>query len=65
MVVKNPFTGVAVKLEQGQGETKLVYSGVAPRFWARLLFGGLIGFLIWNRITNEVEEFIKTAPEFK
>jgi hypothetical protein len=65
MVVKNPFVGVAVKLQQGEGETKFVYSGLAPRVWARLLFGGLIGFLLWNGLTNEVEQFIDTAPEFK
>jgi len=64
-VVKNPFTGVALKLEQSEGETKFVYSGLAPRWWARLLLGGLIGFLFWNRITNEVEAFIDSAPEFK
>jgi hypothetical protein len=65
MVVKNPFAGVAVKLEQGEGTTKFVYGGLAPRIWARLLLGGLIGFLIWNGVTNEVEAFIDSAPEFK
>ena len=67
MVVKNPFVGVAIKLEQDAGDqqTKLVYNGVAPRMWARLLLGGLIGFLFWNGITNDVEAFIESAPEFK
>jgi hypothetical protein len=65
MIVKNPFTGVAIKLEQTGSETKLVYAGVAPRLWARMLLGGLIGFLFWNAITNEVEEFMKNAPEFQ
>jgi hypothetical protein len=65
MVVSNPFTGVAIKLEQGDNETKFVYAGLAPRWWARVLLGGLIGFLFWNRITNEVEEYMRTAPEFK
>jgi hypothetical protein len=45
VVVKGPFTGVALKLEQTGSETKLVYAGVAPAMWARLLLGGLIGFL--------------------
>ena len=65
MVVKNPFAGVAIKLEQSAGETKLVYSGVAPKMWARLLLGGLIGFMFWIPVTRDVDEFIKTAPEFK
>ena len=46
-------------------ETKLVYSGVAPKMWARLLLGGLIGFMFWIPVTRDVEEFIKNAPEFK
>jgi len=65
VVVKGPFAGVAIKLEQGEGETKLVYGGVAPAIWARMLLGGLIGALMWVGVTKEVEEFIKTAPEFK
>jgi hypothetical protein len=66
MVVKNPFVGVALKLEQDPADqqTKFVYSGLCPRLWARLILGGLIAFLLWNGLTNEVEEFIRTAPEF-
>ncbi|MEX0682675.1 MAG: hypothetical protein WD904_04075 [Dehalococcoidia bacterium] len=33
MVVKNPFTGVALKLEQAEGETKFVYA--SPRAGGR------------------------------
>lgn len=65
MVVKNPFVGVAIKLEQTGSETKFVYAGLAPRIWARLLFGALIGMFLWNGLTNEVKEFMETAPEFK
>jgi hypothetical protein len=65
MVVKNPFAGVAIKLEQTDSETKFVYGGLAPRIWARLLLGGLIGFLLWNGVTNEVRQYMETAPEFK
>ena len=65
MVVKNPFTGVAIKLEQTDSETKFVYAGLAPRLWARMLLGGLIGFLFWNGITKDVEEYMRTAPDFK
>ena len=63
--VKNPFVGVSVKLEQGGKDTKIVYSGFVPRLWARFFFGGLIGFLLWNGLTNEVKQLIETAPEFK
>ena len=65
MVVKNPFIGVALKLEQSGSETKFVYNGVSPRFWARMLFGGLLGFFFWNGLTNEVRQFLETAPEFQ
>jgi hypothetical protein len=65
IVVKNPFVGVAVKLEQGSNDTKFVYGGVAPRFWARLLFSGLLSLFLWNGLTSEVRQFIESAPEFK
>jgi hypothetical protein len=65
MVVKNAFVAVAVRLEQTGSETKLVYNGYTPRIWSRLLLGGLIGMLLWNSLTNEVEAFIDSAPEFK
>lgn len=64
MVVKNPFVGVAVKLEQGANETKFIYTGLCPRLWARLLLNGLFAFLFWNSLTKEVRQFIETAPEF-
>ncbi len=64
VVVKNPFVGVAVKLEQTGSDTKFVYSGVAPKLWARMLLGELIGFLIWNSITGEVRDFMEKAPDF-
>jgi hypothetical protein len=64
-VVKNPFVGVAVKLEQGANETKFVYTGLAPRWWARVMLGALLGMFLWNGLTSEVKQFIETAPEFK
>lgn len=66
VVEKNPWVGVALKLEQTDTETKqLVYAGLAPKWWARALMGGLIGVFLWNGLTNEVQQFISTAPEFK
>jgi hypothetical protein len=65
MVVKNAFVGVSVKLEQGAGATKLVYTGLAPRLWARLLFSGLLSYFLWNGLTGQVRDFIESAPEFK
>lgn len=64
-VVKSPFVGVAVKLEQTDTETKFVYAGLAPRWWARVLLGGLIGLLFWGGLTKEVESFIDSEPAFK
>jgi hypothetical protein len=68
MVVKNAFVAVSVKLDQSSGSTKIVYSGVAPRWWARAalsLISWLLGFLLWNGLTREIREFIDLAPEFK
>jgi hypothetical protein len=67
VVTKNPYVGVAVKLEQDDEEktTKFVYSGIAPAMWARVLLGNVLGILLWNSLTNEVEAFIESAPEFK
>jgi hypothetical protein len=65
IVVKNPFVGVAVKLEQTGKETKFVYSGQARRLWAGLLSAGGIGMLIRNKLTTEIKQYIQTAPEFK
>src|SRR5574341_2689384 len=57
VVVKSPFVGVALKLEQTGSETKFVYAGVAPKLWARLLLGSLIGIFLWSGLTNEVRDF--------
>jgi len=64
VVIKNPFVGVSVKLDQDSNETKIVYTGYAPAWWARATLGTLLGFMLWNGLTNQVEEVIKTAPEF-
>jgi hypothetical protein len=65
-VTKNAFVGVALKLEQDAGDqkTKFVYGGLAPRWWARVLLGALIGVFLWQGLTKEVEAFIDSAPEF-
>ena len=65
LIIKNPLVGVAVKLEQGQNETKFVYGGIAPKLWARVLFSGLASLLLWNGITGEVRDFIESADEFR
>ena len=46
-------------------DTKFVYTGIAPRLWARLLFTGLMSYFLWNGLTGEVRTFIENAPEFK
>jgi len=42
-VVKNPFLGVALKLEQTRNETKFVYAAVPPRRLIRALSLGIAG----------------------
>ncbi len=63
-VVKNPFVGVALKLQQTGNETKFTYAGLCPRWWARALLGPLFGIFLWSPLTKEVENVIRTAPEF-
>jgi len=65
VIEKNPWVGVAVKLQQSESETKIVYAGLAPYWWARVLLGSLVGIFLWNGLTNDVKQFIETAPEFK
>jgi hypothetical protein len=62
-VEKSAFVAVAIKLDQTATETKFVYAGMAPRWWVRA-FMGLWGFLLWGGLTNEVKQFMETAPEF-
>ena len=64
-VIKNPFVGVSVKLDQNPNETKFVYTGYAPKWWARAMLGAVIGVFLWNGLTNEVRQFLETAPEFR
>jgi hypothetical protein len=64
MVVKNGFVAVTVKLDQSPNETKIVFTGFTPKFWARALVGGIGSMFLWNGLTNEVKQFIETAPEF-
>ena len=63
-VVMNAFVAVAVKLEQTDRETKFVYGGLSPSLWARLLLGQFFGFVTCRGLTHEVEQFIRTAPDF-
>jgi hypothetical protein len=63
-VDKNAFIAIAVKLEQTDSETKFVYTGLAPRWWARMLLPVLWGFLLWTPMTNEIRLFIESAREF-
>jgi len=65
VIVKSAFVAVTVKLEQGANETKFIYSGFTPKFWARLLTGAVASMFLWNGLTNEVKQFIESAPEFR
>ncbi len=64
VVEKNAFVGVAVKLEQTGNETRFVFNGLAPKWWARALLGAIVGMVLWPPITKEVRTFVETAPEF-
>ena len=64
MVVKSGLVAVTVKLEQSASETKIVYTGFTPKLWARALLGVVASMFLWNGLTNEVKQFIETAPEF-
>ncbi len=64
VIEKNPFVGVAVKLEQQSGRTSFVYNAMAPRWWAAALLGALISAVLGRGLTAEVRAFIDAAPEF-
>src|SRR5262245_53418175 len=64
VVVKSAFVAVTVKLDQDQNNTKFIYSGFTPKFWARVLSMGVLTYFLWNSLTTEVKRFIETAPEF-
>jgi hypothetical protein len=64
-IVKNPFVGVAVKLEQKNDETRFVFNAFAPRWWAAALFGVLLSAILGRGLTAEVTQFIESAPEFR
>jgi hypothetical protein len=63
-LAKNAFVGVTVKLEQTANETKFVYAGYSPKWWARALMAGLLSVFLWNGLTSEVKQFLESAPEF-
>lgn len=64
VIEKNPFVGVALKLEQSRTETKFVYNAFTSRWWARAMLGALIGPILGRSMTAEVRDFIDSAPEF-
>ncbi len=66
-VVKNPVIGVAFKLEQTGTQTRFIYAAVPPNRWIRTLSMGIAGTvcLFFGRsLTREVEDFIRSAPDF-
>ena len=65
IVVKNPWVGVGVKLQQSDSKTKFVYSGRVPRWWAWWIGGFWLGVFLWVGLRKEVAEMIRTAPEFR
>lgn len=69
VVKQSGFVGVGVRLQQQDGATSFVYSAMIPSILFRSLFGGLIAYLFLRRNVGEleqaVEEFMRTAPEFK
>lgn len=67
-VVQNAFVGVALKLDQRGTETRFVYAAVPPTRWIRTVSLGVAGLFCWLRggpLTNEVEAFIESSPEFR
>jgi hypothetical protein len=73
IVKRSAWTGVPVHLKQERNKTKLIFYGVSPSLWARVLVapsllpvGLLIWYLFaWKGITDEVRAFIETAEEFR
>ncbi len=64
VIEKNPFVGVAVKLEQQNNQTGFIYNAFAPRWWAAALLGIVFSVFLGRGLTAEVRAFIDSAPEF-
>ena len=73
-VVKHSgWSGVSVKLRQRDPETAILTKAVIPSIGARLLAGGLIGYIPYvlfggygraRSMEKEIIEFVQTAPQF-
>lgn len=69
-IKKTNFTGVGIKLIKRKDKSYLKFNALAPSFWVRFLFYGIIPLIIlylgpWSKITNEIKEFIANEPNFK
>jgi len=64
VVKKSEWTGVGVKVKQGQnGSTTFVFTALMPNLLLQGLFGGLISYLFlrrdWKALEREVASFIE------
>ncbi|MDQ1267110.1 MAG: hypothetical protein QG635_2264 [Bacteroidota bacterium] len=70
VIKKSDFTGISIKLKQKDGRTIVQYGPLAPAFWVRFTFYGIIPLLIlylgpWKKMQNEIKGFLETTPELK
>ena len=69
IVKESGWTGVGVKVAQEDEATKFVFSAMMPNLILQALFGGLIAYLFlrpkWKALEEQVEQCIRTAPEFQ
>lgn len=65
---KSSWSGVGVRLKQEPGKTSFVFTALMPNLTLRILFSGLVSYLIlrteWRKLETEVAEYIDAAPEF-
>ncbi len=68
VVKKSAWSGVGVRLQQQPDKTSFVFTGTMPNPVLRILFSGLVSYLVlrsqWTKLEAEVAQFIETAPEF-
>jgi hypothetical protein len=68
IVQKDGWRGVGVKLQQREGETRFVFTGMISNFWLQFFFGGMFSYPLlrgsWKSMEAEVAEYIASESAF-